>query len=167
MKQYDVIDGRRQDAGNIKPVFILADKTQLFLDAALENRDVHKNLDNITPGAGYAVLTNANIVYNIPEGLLLVVAVRFCSLLSLSDSCLFQIGWCDAINGGGTFYNEGHYMNLISGAAQSVLVTERCHIVPPHVFRYSEGMRSVTIAVTPNDGTCAISCGFSGFFMQE
>ena len=166
-KQFNKIDGRYQDGGNIKPVYLIADRTLLFLDAALDGRSVSKNLDNVTPGAGYAVLTNAGIVYNIPEGFLFVVAVRYCSLLTLSDNCLFQIGWCSAVDGGGAFTNKGHYMRLYSGAAQSVLVTERCHIVPPGVFRYSEGARSVTIAVTPNDAGCAITCGYSGFIMQE
>lgn len=166
-KQFDKIDGRRQDAGNIKPVYLLADRTELFLDAALEKRDVRRNYNSVVPGAGYQVLTNANIVYNIPEGCLVVMLIQFCSLLTLSDSCIFQLGWCDAIDGGGTFYPVGHQMNLISGAAQSVLVTERCHIVPPIVVRYSDGARSVTRAVTPNDAGCTVSLGYAGFFMQE
>lgn len=166
-KQFNVIDGRRQDAGNIKPVYLLADRTQLFLDAALEKRDVRKHLNTNTPGAGYKVLTDAHIVYNVPEGLLLVLAIQYCSLLTLNDNCTFQGGWCDAIDGGGTFYPVGHQMNLISGAAQSVLITERCHIVPPLIFRYSDGVRSVTFAVTAGGAGTIVSVGYAGFFMQE
>jgi len=167
MTQYDEIDGRKQEGGNVKPVIILADRTQLFLDASLEGRDVRRHRSDFVPGAGYRVLTHAHLVYNIPEERLFVLAVMSSSLLTLNDDCTFRLGWCDAEDGGGVFHPQGHQMHLISGAAQSVLFTERCHIVPPHVFRYSENARSVTFAVTAGGAGTTISCGFAGFFMEE
>lgn len=166
-KQFDKIDGRRQDGGNIKPVYLIADRTASFLDASLEGRDRRKHYVNQAPGAGYAVLNDAALVLNIPEGQLFVVTLHTVAIHTLSDDCLFQMGWCTAINGGGVFTAHGHEDILKSGAAQSVLVTERHVYIPPMVFRYSHGVRSITFAVTPNDATCAISCGFAGFFMQE
>lgn len=166
-KHFNEIDGRRQDAGNIKPVYLLADRTASFLDAALEGRDQHGNYTNQAPGAGYAVLNDAGLVLNIPEGQLFVVTSHAISIHSLSDNCLFQLGCCDAVDGGGTFHPDGHPDYLASGAAQSVLVTQTHFYVPPMVIRYSEGSRSITFAVTPNDAGCTISCGFDGFFMQE
>ncbi len=166
-KQFDKIDGRRQDAGNIKPVYLIADRTASFLDAALDGRDRHGNYVNQIPGVGLTVLTDAGLVLNIPEGYLYVVTSHEISIHTLSDDCLFQFGCCDAINGGGVFHADGHPDYLKSGAAQAVLVTQSHLYIPPLVIRYSEGSRSVTFQVTANDAACAISCGFDGFFMQE
>lgn len=166
-KQFDKIDGRRQDAGNIKPVYLLADRTASFLDASLEGRDRHKHYVNQAPGAGLIVLTDAALVLNIPEGQLFVATNHTVALHTLSDDCLFQMGWCNAVDGGGAFTAYGHEDILKSGAAQSVLVTERHTYIPPLIFRYSHGVRSITFAVTPSGAATAISCGFAGFFMQE
>ena len=167
MSQYDNIDGRKQEGGNVKPVIILADRTGSFLDASLEGRDRRRHYFNQAPGAGYQVMADAALVLNIPEGQLFVVANHTVAIHSLNDDCVYQFGWCEAENGGGIFHAHGHGDVLISGAAQSVLVTERHIYLPPLVFRYSQGMRSITFAVTPNGAGTTISCGFAGFFMEE
>ena len=167
MTQYDDIDGRKQEGGNVKPIIILADRTGNFLDAALEGRDRHGNYVNQAPGAGYRVLTDAALVLNIPEGQLYVVTSHTVSIHSLNDSCLFQLGCCDDEDGGGTFHPDGHPDFMKSGAAQAVLTTESHEYVPPMVIRSSEGSRSVTFAVTPSGAGTTISCGFDGFFMEE
>lgn len=167
MSQYDDIDGRKQEGGNVKPVIILADRTGSFLDAALEGRDRRRHYQNQAPGAGYQVMTDAALVLNIPESQLFVATVDTVSLHSLNDDCVFQMGWCEAENGGGVFHPLGHGDVLISGAAQSVLVTQRHTYIPPLVYRYSQGVRSITFAVTPSGAGTTISCGFAGFFMEE
>ena len=70
---------------------------------------LHKWVNEKTPGANAVVLTDATLYYDIPEGKQVFIRKAWAILLTLSDTCTFNLVSCSAIAGGGVATDvDGH-----------------------------------------------------------
>lgn len=170
MGTWDKILSRRVMAGNLDPVFVMRDRTTSFLDACLEDRCIGGAAEDYTPGAALVILTEglvAGISYNILEGQIAVVTQIHYGIHTLNDNCHFEVGWTDAVDGGGVFTPLVPIFDFHTAAAQSGAVTQGEILVPPMAAWYRKDARSITFRVDANDANCEITCHWHGFYITE
>lgn len=131
--------------------------------AAREGRAVHGDVDDITPGSAMIVLTNASLVFNIPERYIFFLTLIQVGIRTANDSCEFEIGYTTAINGGGTFTPVESRLHIATGTAASDKTPVNFELNPPIPIRYSDGARSITFRVDANDTGAQIDASFHGW----
>ena len=157
-------------AGNLSPVFVMRDRTTNFLDALLEDRVIGGAAVDYMPGAALVVLTEGlvpGVSYNILEEQIGIVTQVHYGLHTLNDNCHFEIGWTDAVDGGGAFTPLMPILDFHTAAAQSGAVTQGEIFVPPLGAWYRKGARSITWRVTAIDAAAVITCHWHGFYITE
>lgn len=123
----------------------------------------------MTPGAAQTVLTNGpagdqpGIYYNIPSGERVLVRTLCVGVITASDSCYFEFGHTDAVNGGGTFTPISPRFYVRTGAAPTGRSTYDKPMSPPPCIKYSSGARSITLRVEANDANCQVSIAWNGW----
>lgn len=141
------------------------------LSAALEGRVLSRWLNNKVPGAAIPTILidgpagdQPGIYYNLlPEDNILISQIFF-GINTMADSCYFEIGWTNGTAGTGTFYPLDLRRFVLTAAIGDGTQTFVVDFEPPiQVLKYSDGVRSVTFRVTPNDATCQISAGWRGW----
>ena len=170
MGTFDRILGRRVMAGNLDPVFIMRDRTRGNLDAALEDRAIGGAAIDYVSGAAQVVLTEGlvpGISYNILERQVAIITSLHYGLHTANDNCHFEVGYTDAIDGGGAFTPLMPALEYFTGAAQDGPVTKSEHFDPYLAAWYRKGARSITFRVHANDATCEITCHWHGFYITE
>jgi hypothetical protein len=126
-------------------------------------------INDKVPGATELILTDGpagdqpGIYYNLGTDETVYVTMFFYGVTTLGDDCRFELGSCDAINGGGTFTPQTPLKVHKTGAAASSFITPEFEISPPMRLAYADGVRSITMRVDANDAACSIACGWRGF----
>jgi hypothetical protein len=170
MGTFDRILGKNYRAGRIDPVIVLRDRTTNYLDATLEDRRIGGHVVKYTPGAALVVLTEAlfaGVSHNILEGQIAVVTQIHYGIHTLNDNCHFEIGWTDAVDGGGAFTVLVPMFDYHTAAAQSGAITQGETFFPPPAVWYRDGARSITFRVDANDAGCEIVAHWHGFYITE
>lgn len=114
------------------------------------------------PGAG----GQPGIYYNLREGERIILTQMCFGVNTLNDSCLFELGFTDAVNGGGTFTPVTLQFEVVTGAAREGRATFT-YFLPFVVLRHSAGVRSITYRVDANDASCDITVAWSGWTEPE
>ena len=85
-------------------------------------------------------------------------------LTTVSDSCTYELGYTDQINGAGTFTPVTVERHIATGATARGRQDEDLSIIPPlGPLRYSDGIRSITFRVNANDAAASINVAWHGF----
>lgn len=132
--------------------------------AAMDNRSLHKWVNDKTPGTTEAlVLTDSTLVYNVSAGERVMITGFDYTLDTASDNCGFELGYTDEADGAGTFTALTGHHHLTTGTNKSYRGEEHDSPVPPLVADGFNGARSITFRVEANDTNATISCGWDGF----
>jgi len=124
-------------------------------------------VNDVAPGGGVSVLTQPGVVYNLAPGQKVrVIDVHF-GVLTVSDNCHFELGWTTGANGAGTFTPLTAHRHVYTGATVTGRTDHHDELQPPQHACYSDGARSVTFRVNPNDAGCTITCEWGGWWEQE
>lgn len=107
------------------------------------------------------------IYYNLRENEMVFISQYRCGLTTLSDSVVFELGFTNAINGGGTFRPATCEYHLATGAVVNGIVPPYFVIDPPLCLRYSQGVRSITMRVQANDAGATITVAYHGWVENE
>ena len=138
------------------------------LEAARDQRAIEKWLCELTGlGVAYAVLTDAAIFYNIPEGKQVIIT-RICyGLRTANDTGGIYLVGCDAVDGGGNASQQGHCYTWRTGAAVEGREQASEELTPPLCLKYSDGHRSISIAAKANDVNAVIMVAWHGWYEDE
>lgn len=137
------------------------------LEAARDGRAIHKHVtgDNVT--ASFVVQTATAIYYDIPEGKQVVIVNLHVGCEDADEFAAAYIVGCSAITGGGTptqFHAELH--NHVGDKKQGKSHSDD-EINPPVIIRYSDGHRSVSLAVKATDTATVVDYGWMGWYEDE
>lgn len=107
---------------------------------AREGLGLHRWVNDKTAGGtDPAVLTDATLVYNLPEGhQVFINAVDF-DMATVSDDVHFDLVSCSAINGGGTPTALAGHAHIFTGATIDGSASKERSYDPPIRVRYSDG----------------------------
>jgi len=140
--------------------------------AALNQLVVCRWVNDVVPGAAQTVLTNGpagvqpGVYYNLRAGEIVMVTLICMELTTTSDTVNFELGYTDAINGGGTFRPLTPERILRTGAAFVSFDGIEFQLDPPLPIRYDAGARSITFRVNCNDAGATITPSWHGFIVQ-
>jgi len=132
---------------------------------ARDGRVVGRSVENFVPGAAITVLPDT--AYNLRIGQQVLICSFSWGVGTSSDDCKFELGWCDAPDGGGTFHKLGVHRHCYTAMAHPYRLNELVEFKPPHIARWSDGARSVAIRVDANDASCEICCSWRGWVESE
>jgi len=146
--------------------------SQLLMDQALraarEGRGIHKFInDDDTVTAGFLVSALANIYFDIPAGKRVVVVSIMFGCETADDKVEVYMVGCDAITGGGSPTQKmAHYDQYVGNVKdQKAYIWEPFYV--PLIFNYSDGHRSVSMAVKATDTDAIVSYGWCGWYEDE
>lgn len=137
------------------------------LEAARTGRSLRKYWTGVPGSASATVLTNASIVHDMVVGTQAVAVKVNWGVTTLNDSCVFEVGWCTAVTGGGTFTPICRGRHFATGTARDGRSTAHEMLVLPRIVKYSDGARSITMRVTANDTSTDITCAWHGWVESE
>lgn len=137
------------------------------LRAARTGRDIRRYLyaQNVT--GSYVVQTSASIYYDIPAGKQVVIVHWF---VGCNDADEFAAGYlvaCDAVAGGGTPVQLGHDLYDYVGDKKQGKSYIQEDLNPPIVVKYSDGYRSVSMAMKATDTNTVVDYGWDGWYEDE
>lgn len=115
------------------------------------------------PGAG----GQPGIYYNLTPGKRVLPSRFMFAVETLSDSCVFELGYTDAANGAGTFTPLTPKLIIATGSAVAGFTAHYVTLDPFIPITYSVGARSITVRVSANDAACAVTCGWMGWVEPE
>ena len=135
--------------------------------AARDGNGLHKWLDEDMLTGNFVVSTNAAIYYDIPDGMQVMVDELMVGVDSVNKTIAAYVVGCAAVAGGGAATQFMHHLHLTTGAAKDgdFHITDRYHI--PICIRYSDGYRSVSLAVKANAAQVDGSYGWCGWVERE
>lgn len=141
------------------------------LIAALEGRTLYRWLNNKVPGVAVPiVLTDGpvddqpGIYYNLSPGDNILISQIFFGINTTDNSCHFEIGWASGAAGTGIFHPLDLKRFVLTADKGDGTRTFTVAFDPPiEVLKYTNGVRSITFRVTPDNATCQISVGWRGW----
>lgn len=138
------------------------------LRAARQGRVIHKWKDSVTGLSGsHVVSTDAGIYYNIPEGKQVIIANMVMGLDTTNDTVHAYFVGCTAVAGGGDATQLSNHQHYVTGAAKEGR-SEHDHPVDPQIcVKYSDGYRSVSLALAANDQSADMLVGWDGWVEDE
>jgi len=138
------------------------------LRAARQGRNLHKWDNAVTNLSGsHVVSTDAGIYQNIPAGKQIIIKMLCIGLETASDKLHVVPVGCSAVAGGGDATDLCHHLHIITGNAPSGKV-EFMHEYPvPLIAKYSDGYRSVSLALAANDTGAQAVVGWCGWVEDE
>lgn len=145
----------------------------LIEHAVLNQLAVCRWISNITPGAAQVVLQNGpvgtdpGIYYNLQAGEIVLIWDICIELLTLNDNVIFELGYTDAINGGGNFTPIMPRRVSVTGAAFAPFNGLSFSPRVPLPVRYDSGARSITYRVDCNDAGATITPGWHGIRVRD
>ena len=137
------------------------------LRAARQGRSIHKHVTGDTVTGSFVVQTSAAIYYDIPAGKQVVVTNLHVGCEDADEFAACYLVGCSATAGGGDptqFHAEIHDHVGDKKQGKSHVDDE---IYPPVVIRYSDGHRSVSVAVKATDTATVVDYGWMGWVEDE
>ena len=141
---------------------------QQTLRAAREGRAIHKFKDNdagVT--AGFVVSTDAGIYYDIPAGKQVIVDTVHYGVNTVDDEITVYMVACSAVAGGGAATQKMHHFFASAGTKKEGNGIVIAHLATPLCIKYSDGHRSVSMAVMATDTDAIVTYGWCGYFEDE
>jgi hypothetical protein len=137
------------------------------LRAARQGRALHKYVNDDTVTGSFVVQTAAGIYYDIPAGKqVVIVGVMFgCESDDEFMSC-YLVG-CSAITAGGTPVQFMSHFDRYVGTKKTENVYAWELFQVPAIIKYSDGHRSVSMAVKATDTATVVSFGWCGWIEDE
>ena len=137
------------------------------LEAARDGRSIRRWIYEGNVTDSYVVSTDDDIYYDIPEGKQIVVTRVFIGCESIDEYVGGYIVACSAIAGGGDATPQqlpihDHVGDKKEGSGH---ITKNCN--PPIVIKYSDGFRSVSMAVKATDADTVVTYGWNGWHEDE
>lgn len=142
-------------------------------EAALDDRGIWCWVNSVIPGAASLVLQNGpagdqpGIYYDLQDNDIVLIRQVCFGVLTISDSCDFELGWTDGPVASGTFTPVSLKYGYSTGVELVGRIIEQRELTVPLPLRYSDGVRSITVRVDANDATCEIRCGWAGYVQKE
>jgi len=137
------------------------------LRAAREGRAICKFVDEDTVTDAFVVQTAAAIYYDIPEGKQLVIKSATVGGATVLEECVAYLVGCDAVAGGGTPTQLNHHLHIAIGDRKEGLMHAKESFDVPKVVKYSDGHRSVSLAVMATDNATVVTYGWCGWVEDE
>ena len=137
------------------------------LRAAQTGRGLARWLDADTVTASYVVSTNASIYFDIPEGKQVVVKSVVVGCETINEECAIYLVGCSAIAGGGSPTQFSHHFHMTVGDKKEGSVHLHEEFTVPAVIKYSDGHRSVSLAVKATDTATVVTYGWCGWVEDE
>ena len=113
------------------------------------------------------VINDPNLYYNIPVDCRVVIVMICAGLNTVSDQIDFELGFTDAINAGGAYYQGTPVKRYASAANRQHGLDYELTFSVPLIVRYSQGARCVTMRVQANDALAAVDLGWQGWVERE
>ena len=137
------------------------------LRAGQRGKALHRWVDEVNVTASFVVSTSADIYYDIPAGKQVVIARTFfgCHTVEEEVSC-YPVS-CSEKAGGGNATQLAHHNRDVVGAKKEGRGSHDKDHRPPIVVKYSDGARSVSIAVKATDTATVVCFGWSGWVEDE
>lgn len=137
------------------------------LEAARDGRSIRRYLSGVTVTNAFVVSTNAAIYYDIPEGKQVVVSRVFMGCETVEETAGGYIVGCAEIAGGGAATQMHNQIHDHVGTKKegSGHITKNSN--PPMVLKYSDGHRSVSLAVKATDAATVVTYGWNGWYEDE
>ena len=136
--------------------------------AARQGRAIHKWKDSITGLSGsHVVSTDAAIYYDIPAGKQVIVTRLVLGLDTINDVAHAYVAGCAAITGGGNATQLCPHSHFVTGAAKEGRSEATRVFDPPICIKYSDGYRSVSLALAANDTNADVLVGWQGWMEDE
>ena len=138
------------------------------LRAAREGRAIHKWDDRITGLSGsHVVSTDAAIYFDIPVGKQVIITGIDIGLDTTNDVAHAYVAGCAATAGGGNSTQLSHHNHLVTGAAKEGRSEYNFSFDPLLCVKYSDGYRSVSLALAANDQNADILVAWHGWVEDE
>ncbi len=137
------------------------------LRAAREGRAIQKYVTEDTVTAAFVVQTAAAIYYDIPAGKQVVVVNQIVGCNDADEFAAIYLVGCDAITGGGTPTQVHVEIHEHVGSKKEGHSHIDDAINPPIILKYSDGHRSVSMAVKATDTATVVDYGWSGWVEDE
>lgn len=137
------------------------------LRAGRQKRSIHKFVDDDTVTASFVVQTAAAIYFDIPVGKQVVIKTINYGIETANKMVDVYIVGCDAVAGGGTPTQCMHHWHLANGANNQGALNRVQTLDVPCILRYSDGHRSVSLAVKATDTNAVVTYGWCGWVEDE
>ncbi len=138
------------------------------LRAARDGRAIHMWDDSIVGlTTEHIISTDSAIYYNIPAGKQVVVSRMSVGLDTTDDDGHMYIAGCSAVAGGGDATQLGHHIHYYSGSKKDGRGEHDHDFSPPLVVKYSDGHRSISLALAANDTDADLLVSWSGWVEDE
>ena len=137
------------------------------LRAAREGRSIRRYLADTTVTNAFVVQVAATDYYDIPEGKQVVITRLHIGCETVDEFAAGYLVACAEITGGGVATQlhaqaHDHVGSKKEWSGHIVRTTN-----PPIVVKYSDGYRSVSLAVKATDNTTVVSYGWNGWLEDE
>ena len=137
------------------------------LRAAREGRAIHRHVSGATVTGSFVVQTAAAMYFDIPAGKQVVVVNINIGCEDAGEFAAAYIVACSAITGGGTPTKKHAEIHEHVGVAKEGKSHVDDEIYPPLVIKYSDGHRSVSVAVKATDTNTVVDYGWMGWVEDE
>ena len=140
--------------------------------AAVNGLAICRWVNNKKPGDAQVVLTDGpsgdqpGIYYNLAEGETVLVKSICLEVLTASDTILFELGSTSQANGAGTFTPKTPKWAYKTGATNTGFDGRKFDFTVPAVFKYADGVRSITFRVDCSDADMEITITWHGYIIQ-
>ena len=137
------------------------------LMAARKGRSIRRYVSEVSITGSFVVQTSATLYYDIPVGKQIVVCRLFVGCETALNLIEGYLVGCSAVAGGGDAVQMNNHIHDHVGdkkEGSGHIVRDTC---PKIVLKYSEGYRSVSIAVKATDTNTVVSFGWNGWIEDE
>lgn len=137
------------------------------LRAGRRGRAIRRWLEEVNVTDSYIVSTAADIYYDLPAGKQVVIARAFFGCHTSGEEITCYPVSCSEKAGGGNATQVARHNHDFVGAGKSGRGSEMNDHNPPIVVKYSDGVRSVSMAVKATDAATVVCFGWSGWVEDE
>jgi len=137
------------------------------LRAAREGRDIARYQADQTVTAAFVVEVGAAIYYNIPAGKQVIVTKIFVGCETVDEYVAGYLVACDAVAGGGTPVQKTRETHNHVGSKKDGNQHETVNAYPPFCIKYSDGHRSISMAMKATDTGTVVGFGWRGWIEDE
>lgn len=137
------------------------------LRAARTGRTIRRYEIDQTVTGSYVVQTSSDIYYDIPAGKQVVISQWRVGCGDADEFASAYLVACDAVAGGGTPTQLDHELYAYVGDKKQGKPNVEQDCNPPIVVKYSDGHRSISMAIKATDTNTVVNYGWSGWYEDE
>ncbi len=141
---------------------------EVGIRAARAGHSIHKWDDSITGlSTEHVVSTDAALYYDLPEGYQVMVTALVVGLDTINDEVHAYVAGCAAIAGGGDDTQLSHHIHYVTAVGKAGRSEVKHVFDPPLCVKYSDGYRSVSVAIAANDTDADVLVAWHGWVERE